>query len=251
METLKARYAYRRAARILPVSRFLQTAIRNYDVNGPFEVVPNVVDTAVFFPPSGGPKAEGKRLLFVGNLEPLQLKGLPTLLQALVLLRAREDGWRLDVVGEGPERTRQEAFAADLGLSELVAFHGSRPKSAVAEMMREADLFVLPSRIETFGAVVAEALVSGLPVVSTKVGGIPELVDESSGTLVAPDDPVELADALDQMLMSLETFDRSAIAAAARGRYSLEAVGESLNRIYASVLADAGAGKSAPGGAAL
>jgi glycosyltransferase involved in cell wall biosynthesis len=69
-------------------------------------------------------------------------------------------------------------------------------------------------------------------VVSTTVGGIPELVDERSGRLVPPDDPVALSEAIDDVLGNLERYNRDAIAAAARGRYGLDVVGEQLSRIY-------------------
>jgi glycosyltransferase involved in cell wall biosynthesis len=239
IEARKARYAYRRAARILPVSRFLREAIRGYGIDRPFEVVPNAVDSSVFFRTAGeSRRGADRRLLFVGNLEPLHLKGFPTLLGALSGLRERRNDWQLDVIGDGAERVRHERSAAELGLGERVAFHGSRPKPVVAQAMREADLLVLPSRVETFGVVAAEALVSGLPIVATNVGGIPELVDEGGGRLVPPDDQIALAAGLDETLDDLDSFDREAIAATARDRYSLGVVGERLGRIYETVLVE-------------
>jgi glycosyltransferase involved in cell wall biosynthesis len=77
-----------------------------------------------------------------------------------------------------------------------------------------------------------------LPVISTTVGGIPELVDEQSGRLVPPDDPGALAGALQSTLENIDAFDRSAIAAAADDRYSLEVVGKRLTQIYESALAE-------------
>jgi glycosyltransferase involved in cell wall biosynthesis len=77
-----------------------------------------------------------------------------------------------------------------------------------------------------------------LPVISTTVGGIPELVDEQSGRLVPPDDPGALAGALQSTLEDIDAFDRSAIAAAADDRYSLEVVGKRLTQIYESALAE-------------
>lgn len=240
LEVRKARYAYKRVARALPVSRHLMEAIAGYGIDASFEIVPNVVDTSLFYPREGEQTEEkaSRRLLFVGNLEPLQSKGFPTLLEALVRLNNLRRDWRLDVFGDGLELRSYETSAAALGLGEQVKFHGSRPKPAIAQMMRGSDLFVLPSRFETFGAVVAEALASGLPVVSTAVGAIPELVDERSGRLVPPDDPIALADALQSTLEDLDAFDGRAIAAAARDRYSLEVVGKRLTEIYESVLAE-------------
>ena len=140
------------------------------------------------------------------------------------------------MVGDGPERVPYEKSAAELGLRDQVTFHGSQPKPVIAQMMREADLFVLPSRFDNLPCVVVEALASGLPVVSTTVGGIPELVDDERGRLVPPDDPSALADALEYMLEHLEAFDRRAIGEAARDRYSLEVVGEQLSGIYEASL---------------
>jgi len=237
MEVRKARFAYKRAARALPVSRHLQEAIRSYGIDAPSVVVPNVVDTSLFFPPDTNHRERAeRRLLFVGNLEPSQHKGFPTLLRALERLNGRRHDWRLDVIGDGPERTAYEASTVELHLQEHVQFHGSRPKPVIAEMMREADLFVLPSRFDNLPCVVVEALASGLPVVSTTVGGIPELVDDESGRLVPPDDPSALADAVQHMLEDLGEFDRRAIGAAARDRYSLEVVGEQLSGIYRAAL---------------
>lgn len=241
VEALKARYAYKRAARALPVSRHLRAAIRSYGIDTTFEVVPNVVDTSLFFPPDTERREDGvaRRLLFVGNLEPLQHKGFPTLLRALVHLRERSRNWRLDVIGDGPERAAYAASATELGLQDHVAFHGSQPKPVIAQMMRAADLFVLPSRFDNLPCVVVEALASGLPVVSTTVGGIPELVDNRNGRLVPPDDPASLTDCLHEMLENLEMFDRRSISAAAREHYSYQVVGEQLSRIYEAVLAEA------------
>lgn len=241
VEVRKARYAYTHAARVLPVSQFLADAISNYGVEVPFEVVPNAVDASLFFPSRTAQKKDDtRRLIFVGNLEPSSEKGFPALLAALARLDRRRSDWHLDVLGSGGEQASYEETATALGLREQLTFHGSQSKQAVAEMMRSADLFVLPSRIETFGAAVAEALVSGLPVVATAVGGIPELVDERSGRLVPPENPIALAEALDEVLDKLDTFDSNAIATRARGRYGLPVVGDRLTWIYDSVLAESG-----------
>jgi glycosyltransferase involved in cell wall biosynthesis len=244
VEVRKARYAYKRVARALPVSRHLMEAIESYGIDAPFEIVPNVVDTSLFYPREGERKQQDarRRLLFVGNLEPLQSKGFPTLLRALARLNDRRRDWRLDVFGDGPETSSYETSAAALGLGEQVEFHGPRPKPVIAQTMRASDLFVLPSRFDNLPCVIVEALASGLPVVSTKVGGIPELVDERSGRLVPPDDPIALTDALDSTLEEIDTFDRGAIAEAAGDRYSLEVVGKRLTEIYEAVLAESRVG---------
>lgn len=238
LEVRKARFAYKQASRVLPVSRFLGEAIESYGIGSRYEVVPNAVDTSLFFPGNRAVPEDTHRILFVGNLEPSDLKGFPTLLQALARLRELRSDWSIDVVGDGTGRAQYEVSTAELGLREHVAFRGSRPKSVIAELMRGADLLVLPSRVETFGAVAAEAMACGLPVVTTTVGGIPELVDGRSGRLVPADDPLALSNALHEVLENLESFDRRTMSAVAHDRFGADAVGAQLSRIYRAVLAE-------------
>lgn len=230
----RASFAFRNAAYVLPVSRQLQEAIEDYGIRGRFRVVPNAVDIDLFHP-GGDRDPKLRRLLFVGVLEPSNRKGLPILLDALARLDRHRKDWRLDIVGDGPGRTEHERLVTEAGLEEHVAFHGRRTKAEVAAMMRAADLFVLPSLWENLPCVIAEAMASGLPVVATATGGVPEMVSPASGALVPPGDAAALADALGRALNDLPEFDRTAIARTARDRYSLEAVGAALDAVYADV----------------
>ena len=232
-----AHFAFGRSAAVLPVCLFLQKGIEAYGIHCRFEIVPNAVDAAVFHPAEGPMGGDGpKRLLFVGALEPTEQKGFPTLLAALALLGELRSDWRLDVVGDGPLRTDYERRVAESPVSAAIAFRGMLTKSDLAELMRHSDVFVLPSRIENLPCVVIEAMASGLPVVSTTVGGIPEMVSELEGILVAPDDPTALAAALDSVLSNPAAFDRAGISARAVARFGLPAVGTQLQATYASVL---------------
>lgn len=242
----RSRYVFEHSARVLPVCANLQQAISDYGVKASFEIVPNAVDTAIFFPSEKGHSAGSRRLIFVGNLEPTGHKGFPTLVEALVELGERRRDWHLDVVGDGPTRAEYERLVAHSGLSGSIVFHGSKPKDEVAALMRASDLFVLPSRFENLPCVIIEAMTSGLPVVATAVGGVPEMVSERDGILVPPENPAALADALDHALSNLSAFDRDDIAARARDRYSLEAVGAQLRAVYESVLASSRKKAAAP-----
>lgn len=132
--------------------------------------------------------------LFVGRLVPY--KGLDILLEAL----ARTAGLRLDVAGQGPERSRLEAVAGRLGLTDRVRFHGEVSPDALHDLMGGAAALVLPSLdgSETFGLVQLEAMAAGLPVIAsdlpTGVAGVG--VDGETGRLVPPGDPQALAAAL-------------------------------------------------------
>ena len=228
-----ARLALEAADIVLPVSADLARALSELAPGANVRVVPNVVDERIFRP--GEPRdRSGRRLLTAGLLD-TDRKGLDILLEALALLD-RRDGLRLDVVGDGSLRAQYEALAARLGLSEHVQFHGLRSKPELAALMQEADLFVLGSRYENNPCVVIEAMATGLPVVATRVGGVPELVDEASGELANPLDPRDLARAIEAALTRLETFDRGNIASRARGEFGTESVGRTFADVYTSLL---------------
>jgi glycosyltransferase involved in cell wall biosynthesis len=229
----KARLAFRAADIVLPVSKALQQAIRSYGIRARFEVVPNVVDTKLFSPdPEGAAHNSHKRLLFTGRLESSHIKGMPQLLQALARLAAHRAGWQLDVIGDGPARPEYEKLATQLGVDRHVTFHGVKSKAEIASYMRQADLFVLPSLWENLPCVIIEAMASGLPVLSTAAGGIPELVDGARGRLVAPGDVDALHDELDHLLDTLDAFAPHEISRYAVEHFSLERVGQQLHHIY-------------------
>jgi glycosyltransferase involved in cell wall biosynthesis len=141
--------------------------------------------------PSGASGTDCWRLVFVGSLEQLY-KGPDVLLRAMALCRARGLRARLRLVGDGRHRTRLLDLAVGLGIADGVEFLGALPAGdpVYAELM-QADLFVLPSRTEGLPRALIEAMAFGLPCLSTRVGGIPELLAEED--LVAPGDVEALA----------------------------------------------------------
>lgn len=135
------------------------------------------------------------RLLSVGRLVPA--KAHDVLLQALAQLKNAGVDALLSVVGGGPDEETLRRQAKSLGVSENVTWHGAQPDSFVRSELRHADLFVLPSRAEGLPVALMEAMASGVPVVTTRIFGIPELVvHEEGGLLVPPDDADALAEAL-------------------------------------------------------
>ncbi len=122
-------------------------------------------------------------------------------------------------------------LSAELGLSDRVFFHGYQSKNVVANYMRQAQLFVLPSLWENLPCVLIEAIASGLPILSTQAGGIPEIVDEEIGLLVKPGDVESLFEGLQEILAKLQSFDRIAIAGKAK-RYRLNTIGQEIHSIY-------------------
>ena len=225
-----ARHAFERAALVLPVSAALEAGIAAHGIRARTRVVPNVVDTADFSPPPPRPPHDPPRLLNVSLF--YEAKGVDLLLEAAALLHARGRRFQLDLVGDGEPRAAYEATVARLGLAGAVTFHGLRTRAEIAEHMRDADLYVLPSRFDNNPVALVEALVSGLPAVGTRVGGVPELIEPA---LLAAPEPAAIAAAIEAALDRLTTFDRSAIAAAAAARFGVAAVGQSLAAIYDEV----------------
>lgn len=226
-----AAFTYRNADAVLPVSDALRRGIEAHGLTARrFEVVRNVVDTDLF---SNGEGPRNGRLLAVGLL--YEAKGYDVLVAALRALADAGSDVELDVVGDGPRRAEYEQLARTGGIAERVVFHGLLPKAEVARMMREAELFVLASRYDNNPCAVMEAQASGLPVVATAVGGVPELITDSNGRLARPDDPESLATEILAALGSSGTYDRAAIAADARSRYGFETIGAQLAAVYASV----------------
>lgn len=124
-------------------------------------------------------------------------KALDVLVKAFATFHKTHPEVELRLVGDGPYRSELEALVCQLGLKESVRFLGLQGRSAVCRLLAECSLFVLPSRVEPFGIAIIEALASGKPVISTKVGGIPEIIENgSNGILVEPDDPQALYEAM-------------------------------------------------------
>ena len=152
--------------------------------------------------------------LVVGTVAHLsEEKGHIDILKAVSLIRRKAPKTRFVFIGEGLMRGQLERYAAVLGVDDIVDFIGFRKDSEA--LMKHFDVFCLPSLSEGLSSAIMSAMACGLPVISTEVGGIPELViHEQSGLLVSPSSPEELADALYRILTSPE--DRESFGKAGR-----------------------------------
>lgn len=229
----EARIAFRCAARVMPVSKALQEGIESYNINAHFQVVPNVVDMELFqLGPKGQPAHDIIQFLCVATMPPTHVKGISYLLEAVAQLRNSFSDWQLKIIGDGLARPDYEEQAHQLKVQDQVKFLGRKSKTEVADAMRNADVFVLPSVWDNMPCVIIEAMASGLPIVATQVGGIPEMVEEQNGILVPARDAKALCAALKAMVTQHTAYDHDQIAATARSRYSQEAVGRLFYSIY-------------------
>lgn len=153
------------------------------------------VDPAVYAPAPGRPEDGSLRVVCVGRLVPD--KGQSLLVDAVALLRERGFDARLELVGDGPDRAHLERHVAELGLGEWVRLAGAVGQDTMRDHYAAADVFCLPSFAEGVPVVLMEAMAMGLPVVTTRIAGIGELVEDGvSGVLVRPGRADLIADAL-------------------------------------------------------
>jgi glycosyltransferase involved in cell wall biosynthesis len=165
------------------------------------------------------------------------VKGLKYLIRAVGIVRAQLPQARLQIAGCGPLQAQLEAEVSRLGLDGCVEFLGWQ--TPLQPFFATWDVFALPSLEEGFGIAALEAMAAGLPVVSTDVGGLPELVlNGSTGWLVPPRDPQSLATRLMQLLGDLRLRQEMGFAAQARARsqFPSERMVRSMRAIYDSLL---------------
>jgi glycosyltransferase involved in cell wall biosynthesis len=188
----------RRCAQLIGVSPVAMTMS-----TGRATLVPPGVDTHLFHPRPDPAPAE-PRVVYVGRLETTsRWKGVHVLLEAFARVVAAVPDARLELVGDGDAVPGLRAQAELLGIADRIDWRGSLPRPEVAARVREAAVVVLPSLTdaESFGMVLVEGMASGVPVVGSRVGGIPFVVrDGVDGLLATPGDPVELATALERVL---------------------------------------------------
>lgn len=175
-----------------------------------------------------------KTLLHVSCFDE-RAKNVKGLLRAAKMLSEKRQDWRLVLVGTGIDYEEVRAYAGTLHIPDgLLEWTGELTPREVAERMDQADMFVLPSHYENAPVVLSESLAKGLPIVASRVGGIPEMVNDECGMLVTPGSDNELEAALERMLDYYKEYDHEQIRQAGK-QYSFEAVGRKLKAIYKEI----------------
>jgi glycosyltransferase involved in cell wall biosynthesis len=221
---------FEKAAKFISVSRYLAEGVNRLVLKKDHEVIPNVVDTALFFYKERTPAVF--RFIHVSNMVPL--KNVEGILRAFAIFSSQYKNAELVMVGDTDAAIR--SFAAGLKLpAGSVNFRGEVPYEQVAKEMQQADCSILFSNIENSPCVIGEALCCGLPVIATNVGGIPELVNSDNSILVEPGNESHLSAAMDQMVNDRNRYDHAKIAAAAARVFSYEVIGRQLADTYNTV----------------
>lgn len=223
----------RHVAKLIVPSAFLQGVFGRFGMQA--EIVPNIVDLARFRA-RGARTGSAPHLLVARNLEAIYDNA--TALHAFVQVRARFADARLTVAGSGPEENMLRVLAQSLGIAQAVHFAGRLDRDAMAALYREADLMINPSLADNMPNSVLESLASGVPVVSTNVGGVPFLVEDGvTALLVPPGDPAAMAVACNRLLEDETLWHRLASAGAAEvERYTWARVAPLLAQTYDSAM---------------
>ena len=171
-------------------------------------------------------------IIFVGRLE--KQKGIDILFKAIQILKEKyHRSLRVAIVGDGSLMNDLKELALQYSINEYIDFLGVRKD--VLELMRKSLVFVLPSRWEGFGLVLLEAISVGTPIVATKVGGIPEIIEDGKdGILVEPENPEELAKAILRLLsdVNLRSLISSNAYKKVKEEYSIEKYTKTLLGLY-------------------
>lgn len=206
----------RRSSRVASTSHAMASQVRSLlPTVGAIEITPFGVDTARFQRPAARTNPGDITIGTVKSLAPVY--GIDVLIRAFAALTRDTEvrskigsaGLRLLIVGDGPQRAELEQLAAKLGVSERTEFAGRVPHDQVPRWLAQLDVYVAPSRSESFGVAVIEASAAGVPVVVSAVGGLPEVVQGgTTGLIVPPDDEEALCRALKELTLQPEVRRR-------------------------------------------
>ncbi|MCB9225214.1 MAG: glycosyltransferase [Crocinitomicaceae bacterium] len=225
----------RQSLRICPVSESLEQAMKKHGLKGEYEVIPNSIDTNLFhFNPKHITDPNCIKFLHVSTLDETH-KNFSGMIHAFRQLAETNNKFELTIVGEKltPAQIKQ---IKNSGIEDKIQAKGVVPLSRVAELMQNHDAFVLFSNYETFSIVLAEALICGLPVITSNVDGVAQEVNDALGLVVPVKDIDKLTDALDHTIKNISNYNREEISQLFETKYSHEIVGEKFHDLYKTVL---------------
>lgn len=218
------------ASLLIPVTKDLgETIIQNF-VSLPYTVIPNAVNTQLFF---YQPQQQAT-FQFIHASYMNYPKNPEGILKACKILKESGCRFQLQMIGNMDEGLLSLAKKMDL-LNEYVFFEAEIPYTEVAKRMQQSSALLLFSRYENLPCIVLEALCCGLPVISSRVGGLATVINDSNGLLVEKGNIDELVTAMKQLINNYSKFNRPAIAAAAAALYSYQVVGKEITQAYSSI----------------
>lgn len=170
----------------------------------------------------------------VGNLLPV--KGFDNLINAFDLLHLPSETWSLKIIGGGKEHQHLQELINNLRLNKNIQLCGRKNRTEIIELLQNSDIYVMSSRSETFGVAAIEALACGLPIVATDCGGARDFLTKENGLMCPVNDVKKLSEAISQMYKNYKEYDKAMIASECQRRFSSEAIGKQLEKIFEDVI---------------
>lgn len=224
---------FRNVKRFLPVTDKLKKQVYTLVKPIPATIIPNVVETEFFFYKEDFAEETQFRFVHVSNM--VYPKNPEGLLRGFKKFIELQPGSILWMVGAYSKELLK--YARETGLDEnMVHFTGEVSYRQVAEILKVSHVLVLFSRYESLPCVILEALCCGVPVISTSVGGIPEVINAGNGILVDTENEQQLTDAFTDMFNNYKSYDREKMSSAATSLYSYKAIGKLINDVYREIL---------------
>jgi glycosyltransferase involved in cell wall biosynthesis len=222
---------FKNAKKIHVVSKGLGKALENSGLAKSPIIIPNVVDTDNF---KYLPKPDENVFRFIHVSLLVNQKNPEGMLAALVLVKEKRSDFVLKIVGPGNDKIKK--LVEELSLNEHIIFTGEIPYEKVAEEVSKSDAMIHFARFETFGCVVAESLCCGVPVITSDIDVMKELISNNvNGLLVKENDINDLASKILFLMNSGITFDSKKIAEESKALFNYRQVGNMLDELYQSV----------------
>jgi len=229
---LLAQNCYSQSDVVLAVSRQLSERIK-LEFKQDAQVVANMVDVSSF---ALGTKSHFSYVCnFISVGELIHRKGYDILLDAFGKSNFGDTA-TLTIYGGGKDLNMLRERAIHLGISGNVFFRGEKSRTEIANALQNADVFVLASRVETFGVVFIEAMATGLPVIATSCGGPENFVNDSNGILIPTEDVSALANALVYMKNYRHKFDKNIISAMTKKNFEPKSIVTQLVNVYSAAI---------------
>lgn len=198
-EQLIIQWAARKASYVMPVSESLMIEMQKYGINAQWKVVPNVINPHVFYPNKEAIQCNPKQIFHVSSFDNCQ-KNIEGILKATVLLLKYRTDFVLHIAGDGDlEEVQNKAKELDLD-SRYLKFSSSMSHEAIANELNRSAFFVLFSNFESFSVVLAESIACGCPVVTSKCGGLTDVMPIFGGLQVESGNIQQLCDSMNYML---------------------------------------------------
>jgi glycosyltransferase involved in cell wall biosynthesis len=230
-----AKYATATAKFICPVSYSLQQSMQAIGIKGNYKVIANVVNENIFLLKEEKITKEKIHFLHISNLNDAH-KNISGLIKAIKILSENTQNFHITILGDGNPTPFQE-LANKIGIPKhLINIEGEKTLEEIAQLFQNADAFVLFSNYENLPCVISEAHMVGIPVISTNVGGINEMINELNGVMIEPGDTQLLANAMNSFIRIEKKYNALEIREKALDKYGLKQVGKQYYSLYKQII---------------